>query len=339
MSVEQRLKDSVGFLLADIETRKGPARIGVGTCFFINKNDGQGNGRNFLVTAKHVFNDLKALGSAYLRLNKKTFSPGESGVKYFQLSIKSSKWIFHDDKGVDLAVLPWSTLEENLQLAFLDIDRVSNTAEELAKCNYEWPPVEGDEVMFISMLVTYHGRERNFPATRFGHIALRTDETIKGKYGLSDYIVADAQVYKGNSGAPAWACYDWVSPPPPYKATKVVFLLGVLAAAWPEKQEIFQKRKATGKTEIEEYHNLGIALITPIEKVLAIINSPRVRDMIDKDKIDVEPIAIPLSAAKPVRKRRGKGISKKEFENALKRASRKVKSEAQDSSESDQGNA
>src|SRR5205807_10195131 len=64
-----------------------------------------------------------------------------------------------------------------------------------------------------------------------GYIALNAAEPLKGKYGLSDYYVIEAQCYPGNSGSPVWVCYDFYPDPPgQYRGDKKVFLLGTLSA-------------------------------------------------------------------------------------------------------------
>jgi hypothetical protein len=305
MSVDQELKSCVGLLYVNRSDSKGRRRVIVGTCFFVGVFDRHGNSLNFLVTAKHVWEDAQRFLPLILRLNRAQVPPGQMGVIDFKLP--KDRWIFHRDKGVDLAVLNWSTPERNIDLWVHDVNSV--IPERLARRG-NWPPVEGDEVFFAAMVSQYHGRERLYPTFRFGRIALVTDETINGKYGLSDYRVIDAQVYPGNSGAPVWVAY-----PTPVRRTgngltqdKNVYLMGVLAAGWPAKEEVFYRGKKNG---VAEYVNLGIALVTPAEKILEIVKSPEVQAMVENRETDIEPDPVPLSvlpneerAKKVIRKRK-----------------------------------
>ena len=328
---EESLKRCVGFLYVPGKRVKGPTRVGVGTCFFMTITDGHRTGLDFLVTAKHVQEILLESGSAWVRINKKEFVGGESGVDYIPLSTNKGDWIYHDDRGVDLALLPFSPSETNIDVTFLSTGFHERYHALLNQANppIEWPPREGDDVVFIAMMFQYTGRERNFPAVRYGKVALKTDETIKGRYGLSDYRVIDAQVYEGNSGAPVWALYHWTPQQMPSVGPQRLirspamspFLLGVLSGAWPEKNEI-KRRNENGKIITEEYHSLGIAIVVPIEKVLEVFKQQRVKQMIDNEKLENEPEIVPL-AASPVNTESDETITKNQFEKALKKASRK----------------
>lgn len=294
MAVSNDLKDCVGCLCADVPDKAGTKRKVFGTCFFVTSYDHHGNGTAYLVTAKHVWQDLSRYFPAYVRLNRATVAPGETGVIYFKLP---DNWHFHKDSGVDIAVLPWTTTEKNVRLALLELSHILATSELLRPHGLPWPPGEGEEVVFVSMLVQYPGRERNFPASRFGHLAMIADETIKGKYGLSDYYLIDAQAYRGNSGSPVWVGFNWTEDVnKPYRGEKKVFLLGVLCGAFPEKAEMFQRERRDGETTVEEYHNLGICLVAPSEKLGEIINSPELKQMRAGERLNAEAEPIPLSS-------------------------------------------
>jgi hypothetical protein len=305
--IEEWMKDSVGFLFNKAERPGQPKMRPVGTCFFVTMPDQHGNGPNFLVTAKHVQADLKK--KAFVRLNKKEFTPSAddwSGVEYLPLPTYSKDWIFPDDSAIDLAAILWSPMETNLRIQFLDdkyLERGCKLSEPGATpSNISWPPKEGDEVVFIAMMAPYTGRDRNYPAVRYGKIALRTDEPIpNGPLGFSEYRVIDAQIYPGHSGSPVWALYQWTqaqSPGPTLQrvvrsAERTAFPLGVLSGGWPVKEELARTKKK-GRDETEAYYKLGIALVTPIEKVLEFLRSPKVKAIINRKQGESEYDVVPL---------------------------------------------
>jgi hypothetical protein len=331
MAVAQKMKDCVGYLSVQRKQRdrKGRRWAGAGTCFFVAKHDRKQETFDFLVTAKHVIEEARRIGlQLHLRVNRRMAKPGEPGVRYFPLP---DKWILHNDSAVDLAVLPWSTNEADVQFACLDIDGIVEQTQRLLQGKSLWPPLEGTEVLYVAMTVQIHGLDRNYPILRTGRVALVAGERINGQYGLADYLVIDCQSFKGNSGAPVWASYDWepsateigFAEKDSIQPNKLAYLYGVLVGAWPEAQEVYRTRR-DGKTVIEEYHNLGISLVTPVQKIIDIIESKGVQKIMEKDKLDIEALPVPLSAATiqgdlievP-------DITKQEFERVLRKAKRR----------------
>lgn len=246
------------------ETKPTP----LGTCFFVQTANSTGRTFDYLVTAKHVVEELrKAGGPAFLRVNKGRFGEYNKGVLDIEIPVNAG-WLYHEDASVDLAVLPKEdTSESDIEHGQVDPYRfVLLQLHKLFHANtmgFRWPPLEGEDVMFIAMTTQFQGERTNLPTVRRGHLSLVTDEPIKGKYGPSQYYVIEAQVYPGNSGAPAWV--ELID-----AQTKESgwFTLGVVVFSYPTQEEL---KKVSGVQNA--YYNLGLSLVVPIEKVVEIVDS------------------------------------------------------------------
>jgi hypothetical protein len=139
--IPPRILEEVGFLSADFVNKGVKKRYEVGTCFFVTLEDhARSVGFGYLVTAKHVWEQLKHAKPAYVRLNKHTVTAGQSGVTYLKLP---NDWYFHDDPSVDLAVLPWGSIQNNYVCTSFSFDEILTTPEFLKKHGAAWPPGVG----------------------------------------------------------------------------------------------------------------------------------------------------------------------------------------------------
>ncbi|HUF54278.1 MAG TPA: hypothetical protein VMR52_10965 [Dehalococcoidia bacterium] len=293
-------KNCVAFLFGSKPTSKGEPEP-VGTCFFVEFSEASGHSNlRYLVTAKHVLIDLQKLGKAVVRLNNPN-----GGVSYLPVPLEEGEWLLSSDEAIDVAVLPlpWVLGEADYELAFDNLDAPLNGDP------WPWPIREGEDVAFTGLVFNFLGKSKNLLALRVGTMALVPDEPIQGLYGgPSQYYVIDVQAYPGNSGAPVW-----------FVSGLSCFLLGVLSAGYPTKAQLHQL--ATSTFRKEEYYNLGMALVTPIEKVLAIIK-PHLERENEMNKKKVAPA--PLSPPTP--------FTRDDMESALRKVSRKVKPSTPDQS-------
>jgi hypothetical protein len=164
MVVASFIKNCVGFLYVDNPGRVGPRKIPVGTGFFVTVENRYGNGVNYLVTAKHVWEELNDHPPGYVRLNRKDPPSEEWGARNLPLK---GNWVFHADENVDLAVLPWAPDTADLILESWDIVKFCAAEDsERRKSGLAWPPTEGTPVLFAAMMPNYTGRERNYPIVR-----------------------------------------------------------------------------------------------------------------------------------------------------------------------------
>lgn len=262
VDLDSNTKQCVGFLYADDLDDNGTViKKPFGTCFFIYAHTPRDGVIFYLVTAKHVLRDMQAAAgtSMYVRLN----TLDKAGVSYIPLP--RDGWHEHEDTSVDAAVLQLRSLFGGLSTQFLVISfsGVLETPEAVPKNEpgHKWPPHEGDEICIVALFLQHPGEGRNHPVFRFGRIALMPDEQLPGKYGPSDYYLIESQVYRGHSGAPVFVHWG-----------NLMYLLGILVAAYPTEEEI---RSLPDRTEI--YYNLGISKVVPIQKVVDILNQEDLR--------------------------------------------------------------
>ena len=242
------------------------------TCFFVKVYNDVLQGFDYLVTAKHTVRDMYNAGDGFVRLN--SGEPGDlnQGVTY--ISIPNDDWLFHDDQSVDIAVRAFAPKLEGAIARVVIMTLKDNIVDGIAYVKSHggnWPPLEGEEVLFVALMTHFPGVLANQTIVRRGSLALITDEQLPGEYGPSDYYAVESQIYPGNSGAPVWALLDVVDDKSGARTPKL-WLLGVVTFAFPAAEEL-QKKFDTLST----YLNLGIGLVTPIEKVVDILEKDKAR--------------------------------------------------------------
>ena len=238
------IKDCVGFLFGDLPGQDEP--VPTGTCFFMEL-DGEPPSSLYLVTAKHVWEELKNGHDGFLRVT----NPG-GGIEVIKLDLARDQWVFHEDDSVDIAIQTWTRDRWQGRCSFthwpIEGLRLPGTMGNLL--------AEGEDAIFVGLMRPFPGKEKNLVMLRNGMIGLLPDEPIHGGYGLSDYYVLDVQSYKANSGSPV------------YLISGGTFrLMGVLTHAFYDEAE-----KETVLGLPNTYFNLGVSLVTPVTKVEDILN-------------------------------------------------------------------
>lgn len=301
--VPRELRKGVGFLCSALPGDENLEPTPLGTCFFVLARNSLGQNTAYLVTAKHVLRELRGKGKAWVRLDRGLPGDVPDGVTYVEVPLNEESWLEHGDESVDVAVHRWTPKGHAFEFHFLLLspDNISDAIDHLRKNGFNWPPLEAEDIVFIGMMRQFLGKQSNLPIVRRGSIALVTEERLNGEYGPSEYYVIESQIYPGNSGSPVFAIYGNIMTP-----------LGVLAFAYPTLEEL--KRREVGSDEY--YYNYGLALVTPIEKVMDVINSPQERDRRDQT-VDPMMKGEAMSAGEP------ETFTRSDFEQALQRVSRR----------------
>ena len=177
----------------------------IGTCFFMHIEQ---DDRTFshLITCRHVIDEPYSNGTQiYIRMNK----TDGTGVHYEDIPLDWN-WIFHSDEVdglVDLAVLQLQSKSTTVETYITSLPINHVFGEMSLEYDTGRPLSVGDEIIFIGLFPWYVGHDRNRPITRFGKIALRTDDKLPGvedRLGLSDYYYVECQAYPGMSGSPVF---------------------------------------------------------------------------------------------------------------------------------------
>lgn len=239
-----------------------------GTGFLVGLNSAKDTNRIFpyLVTAKHVLRpSINAwLPLIFLRLN---CLDGTSDMVLVPLLTSGPiKNVFiHDDPTVDIAVVPVAPNRKIHDFLLLPTEFITSEADFK---NLEIH--EGSDVFFTGMFVQHLGEKRNTPITRFGKVALMTDEKIDGVFGKTDLYLMEANAYGGNSGSPVFFQIGmereggFVFGGPRFK------LAGVMSGSYPDIEFIKTLSVSTNQYVTP---NLGISGVVPAYKLKEILFS------------------------------------------------------------------
>ena len=155
----------------------------------------------YLVTARHVLRPTTNywLPAVFVRLNRRDGTLQNIFLPLITTGPKKNIFT-HDDSSVDIAVVPFIPQPfTNFDSLFLPADII--TSEEDFKV---LDIHEGSDVFFTGMFSRHLGNKQNTPITRFGKVALMTDEKIDWVFGPTDLYLMEANSYPGNSGSPVF---------------------------------------------------------------------------------------------------------------------------------------
>lgn len=282
-----------------------------GTAFFVRvEADLPGASFIYLVTAKHVVEKLQGQDFA-MRANKK-----DGGGQFF-LGPANVRWWFHPtDDLVDLALIPWAPPDI---VQFKTIPTSSFVTDDVLKGGKVGV---GSEVLMPGLFVHLAGFKRNIPIVRIGNVAMIPDEPVPTKLGPMEGYLIEARSIGGLSGSPVFVRPDTGGP---------IYFLGLMHGHWDvpieerdDMVEVNHDTDAFGKV------NMGIAIVVSATKILEVLNQPELQEMrrkgIEKIKRKHPPT---LDEA------RTEGITGEEFEDALKKASRRVEASEPDEASSE----
>jgi hypothetical protein len=291
-----RLPDTIALNPVFLGVRhEGRERIaGTGFFFTIRSEPDPNTNFGYLVTARHCVEQAQRLGPMFVRINRRTPGPPIRGLPHAEviarvadaevIDLDGAQWIFHDDEANDVAVLPFMpTADDHL---FVAVERESlATADVLAN---EAIGI-GDDLVVVGLFSSHHGRTINRPIVRSGIIAAMPEEPLEDpNSGLPyDAYLAEVRSIGGLSGSPVWAIINpaRVRPNSTTPERRLHFyLLGLIRGHWRKDDEWLAD---VAETETDSL-NTGIAIVTPIEKAIDIIDSEdliRERRRVEREEI------------------------------------------------------
>lgn len=232
-----------------------------GTGFFVGvpltgKEADRRAGFLYLVTARHVAEKL-AGREFVVRTNTRD---GKS-VLISNAADVSVPWFFHpNDPNADVVLTPWITPPE------ADVDFKAVPRQDFVKNEYLTHDGIGigSEIYIVGLFRFHGGQSKNHPMLRMGSIAMIPDEKVSTKSGEMDAYLIEARSIGGISGSPVFVSAPWVS--------KQLLLLGLIHGHWDLKAS--QKNDVVTDAEDDEESriNMGIAIVTPVQKILDILN-------------------------------------------------------------------
>jgi hypothetical protein len=310
--IDMRLPDGITSCVGFISHDQPTIQYG-GTGFVVGTQGQHGNAFLHLVTAAHVAEKVE--GSWLFGMNLK------SGGKFLLKSGDAVDWWYHptEKANVDVAV----TIFASEQIEEYDLNWIPETMfatdERIAESNIGI----GDEISVVGLFTRFSGKNRHWPIARTGNIAMMPDEPIPLKdYGPMEAYLAEGRSIGGLSGSPVFVRETVNSPsvnakrePYPFFGQGGLFFLGLMHGHW----EVPLGFKSIEQTEAV---NMGISIVVPAKKVLEVIYHPELVEM--RKKADEQFAADKAPVADDALGK--KNFTKDDFNAALKKVSRKIKS-------------
>jgi hypothetical protein len=249
-----------------------------GTGFFISIRSAtrEGISHSYLVTARHCIESAKPYGTLYARMNR--IDSAEADLVELEPT-----WTYHDDETNEVAVLHFAPAGFRIMAANHESLVTSDVIER------ESIGI-GDELIVVGLFTSYYGRTANRPIVRAGIIAAMPNEPIEDPAsGLPfDAYLAEVRSIGGLSGSPVWLVIN----PARFHQGKLerrlhFYLLGLIRGHWT-KEEVWLSD--SGEAERDSL-NTGIAMVTPIQKALDIIDSEdsvKERRRVDREETERE---------------------------------------------------
>jgi hypothetical protein len=261
MRVRDNLTQCVCFLCVQKREQDRTMLHYGGTAFFVSvpSNAASGGQYIYVVTAKHCIEKAKNSGDLFLRINTQ-----DGGVELIKMT---SEWDYPDNEAVDLAVLR-EELPDTCEFTSIPMEMLA-TDEVIQR---EQIGI-GDNLVITGLFTQHYGTQRNLPIVRTGIIASMPHEPLQDENTGFDYeaFLAEVRSIGGLSGSPVFVVLD------PGRLIKgslryhhQTFLLGLIRGHWDygEKGALIDFRG-----EELEAVNMGIATLTPIRELFAMLNS------------------------------------------------------------------
>lgn len=279
MQIPDEIRKSVVFI-GYKETNAPEKIVFGGTAFFVEELDVKRASFTHLVTAKHNIMKIMEKGiddKVYLRCNFKN-KPADN------IPIDIDKWVFHpSDLYADVAVFPLIPLSKEVDYRAYPLTSAATT---------NWMEEEkvgiGDEVFLVGLFVFHKGTKKNIPIIRVGNIAAMPEELVKK---TAAYLI-ESRSLGGLSGSPVFVHLGFTR----YREGKVMMareyvfrLLGLMHGHWDTDDLDIDVFVEDDQGKI----NSGIAIVTPIDKIIETIKQPRLtelkKEIIEKHEAKILP--------------------------------------------------
>jgi hypothetical protein len=272
----------------------------------------------YAVTNKHVIDD----GATTIRLNK---ADGAFGT----ISLERKDWVLTKTSS-DLAA---AQIEVPAEFRYAAVDTRRFITRDIIEREKIGP---GDDVFLVGRFVNHDGRQKNLPCVRCGNIAISADkqEPVRLPSGkMHEAFLVELRTKSGYSGSPVFtqSPLTWSG----YNADSVHPLLDQEpreGGPWLLGVHIGQMQDTVKKTGINLTDDTFMAVVIPAWHLLDLLNQGLcVMKRQDADeRFSDKPAPVKLESSKEPE------LTKGEFEDALKKVSRRLKPRSDRPSESEQ---
>jgi hypothetical protein len=277
MRVPAEIRECVAFI--GYRDKRTGAPVLKGTGFFLASSLADlgmpDDGAAFFITAQHIVDGIRANGGQpVVRLNI------EGGGSAWADVGLDDFWPHPNHpavEAVDVAVTPVK-LHPKFDYRSIPLTMCVND-EVLVKHDIG----VGDEVFMPGLFWNHSGKERNLPILRVGNIAAVPEEPVGTRYyGNIEAYLIEARSIGGLSGSPVFAHLGpmrMVNGKVQFAQNTdygMFFLLGVMQGHWdsagPTSVDDVPVDDGAGQQELV---NMGIGIVTPIQKALDILTGPK----------------------------------------------------------------
>ncbi len=247
--------------VVSIGIKQNNKTLWIGTGFFlIRKINENGDGRPFLVTNKHVFENNE---SVIIRMKKTSGSLTEIEVPLIEND--APLYLLHPNEKIDIAVLPLNgdfIINNDLVFPCFDIDEHAMISQDLLERGVD----EGSLVYMLGFPLGLVNETSNLPICRLGCVARMSKEQVSESHNL----LVDIQNFPGNSGSPIITRPEIISIQGTKSLTQSV-LLGIVHSYIPYRESLINSQ--TKEVVEVRSENSGLANVHPVEYVLELIDS------------------------------------------------------------------
>lgn len=321
--INMRVPDEALKCVVFLGREHGVAVDWIGTGFLVSLEEKEDDGTfrfTYLVTANHVADQLE--GAPFkIRANRKS---GEA-VEIAANESGDLVWYGHPKgESVDVAVCWWQMPSRDLDL--LAIPTGMFLTREIAEKTNVGP---GDEVSITGLFAKIKGQSKNVPIVRIGNLAMVPHGPVvpSGVGNIEAYLI-EAKSLGGISGSPVFirqtidipGLVQWGTaiPATAQAYSNVIRLLGLAHGHWNiDLEEI----NSPTIEHVKEGFNVGLAIVVPASHILEVLHNGELtamrRELKDKELAKNKGATMDSAAVE-------ESFTKEDFEQALKKASRKI---------------
>lgn len=144
----------------------------------------------------------------------------------------------------------------------------------------EWEVGEGEEVFITGLFKHHYGENRNLPIVRVGNIAALPEEKIQCGGHKRDAYLIEARSIGGLSGSPVFLNPDLIrniGNEIKINQERLPLLIGLIHGHYDS--NLSEVDNISEDTNSTEKINAGIAIVTPISKLIEIFEQDKVKEI------------------------------------------------------------
>src|SRR5205085_11207524 len=184
----------------------------------------------------------------------------------------------------------------------------------------------GDEVYLAGLFANRAGKEKNIPIIRVGNIAAMPDpkERILTRMGFMEAYLIEVRSLGGLSGAPVFVNLGLLRKMGGQFAYSTLphgtaYMIGLMHGHYD--MEVIAPNEGDQARKAVERINKGIGIVVPSHKILEVLNQPMVKEFEQKVEQGLRERELPTADSLVTET---EPFTREVFEDALKRASRRV---------------